>query len=55
MASFENTEVNEEYFEGSVGLGLDILAAAASSIAVVSLAMIRDPTGIKRDPHWMIR
>ena len=55
MASFENTEANEEYSEGSVGLGLDILAAAVSSIAVVSLAMIRDPAGIKRDPHWMIQ
>ena len=54
MASFENTKVNEEYSEGRVGLGLDLLAVAASSVAVVSLAMTRDPAGIKRDPHWMI-
>ena len=47
MASFENTEANEEYSKGSVGLGLDFSAAAESSIAVVSLAMIRDPAGIK--------
>ena len=47
MASFENTEANEEYSEGSVGLGLDFSAAAASSVAVVSLAMIGDPAGIK--------
>ena len=59
MASFENTEVNEEYSEGSVDLDLDFLAAAASSVAVVSLAMIGNPAGIKRDPHrmiwWMVR
>ena len=47
MASFENMEANEEYSEGSVGLDLDFLAAAASSIAVVSLVMIWDPAGIK--------
>ena len=47
MASFENTEVNEEYSEGSVGLGLDFSAAAASSIALVSLVMIGNPAGIK--------
>ena len=47
MASLENTEANEGYSEGSVGLDLDFSAAAASSIAVVSLAMIGDPTGIK--------
>ena len=47
MASFENTKANEEYSEGSVGLGLDFSAAAASSVAVVSLAMIGDPAGIK--------
>ena len=55
MASFENTEVNEEYSGRSVGLGLDFSAAAASSVAVVSLAMIGNPAGIKRDPHQMIR
>ena len=53
MASFENMEANEEYSGGSVDLGLDFLAAAASSVAVVSLAMIRDPAGMKRDPHRM--
>ena len=55
MASLENTEVKEEYSGGSVALGLDFSAAAASSVAVVSLAMIGDPAGMKRDPHWMIR
>ena len=47
MASFKNTEVNEEYSEGRVGLGLDFSAAVASSVAVVSLVMIGDPAGIK--------
>ena len=47
MASFENTEANEEYSEGSVGLGLDFSAAAASSIVLVSLVMIGNPAGIK--------
>ena len=47
MASFKNTEVNEEYSEGRVGLDLDFSAAVASSVAVVSLVMIGDPAGIK--------
>ena len=55
MASLENTEVNEEYAEGSVGFCLDFSAAVASSVAVVSFAMIGDPAGIKQDPHQMIR
>ena len=55
MASFENTEVNKEYSGRSVGLGLDFLAAAASSVAVVSLVMIGDPAGMKWDPHRMIQ
>ena len=55
MASFENTEANEEYSEGRVDLDLDFSAVAASSVAVVSLAMIGNPAGIKRDPHRMIR
>ena len=55
VASFENTEANKEYFEGRVGLGLVFSAIAVSSVAVVSLAMIGDPAGIKRDPHRMIR
>ena len=54
MASFENTEVKEEYSKGRMDLDLDFSAAAASSVAVVSLAMIGDPAGIKQDPHWMI-
>ena len=54
MASLENTEAKDEYSGGSVGLGLDFSAAAASSMAVVSLAMIGDLAGIKRDPHQMI-
>ena len=54
MASFENTEANKEYSGGSVDLGLDFSATAASSMAVVSLVMIGDPAGMKRDPHWMI-
>ena len=55
MASLENTEAKEEYSGGSVALCLDFSAAAASSVAVVSLAMIGDPAGIKRDPHRIIR
>ena len=55
VASLENTEANEEYSGGSVGFGLDFSAAAASSIAVVSLAMIGDPAGIKWDLHRMIQ
>ena len=55
MASLENTEVNEEYSGGSVGLGLDFSVVVASSVAVVSLAMIGDPAGIKRKPHQIIR
>ena len=47
MASFENTEANEKYSKGSVGLDLDFSAAVASSMAVVSLAMIGDPAGMK--------
>ena len=54
VASFENTKANKEYSGGSVGLGLDFSAAAASSVTVVSLVMIGDPAGMKRDPHWMI-
>ena len=55
MASLENTEVKEEYSGGRVALGLDFSAAAASLVAVVNLAMIGGPAGIKRDLHWMIR
>ena len=55
VASFENTEAKEEYSAGRVALGLDFSAAAANSVAVVSLAIIGDPAGIKRDPHWIIR
>ena len=55
MASFENTEANKEYSEGRVDLDLDFSAAATSSMAVVSLAMIGNPAGIKRDPHQMIQ
>ena len=47
MASFENTEANEEYSGGRVGLDLDFSAVAASSVAVVSLVMIGDPAGMK--------
>ena len=47
MASFENTEANEEYSRGRVGLGLDFSAVAVSLVAVVSLAMIGDPAGMK--------
>ena len=54
MASFENTEANEEYSGGSVDLDLDFSAAVASSVAVVSLAMIGDLAGMKQDPHRMI-
>ena len=55
MASFENTEAKEEYSAGRVALGLDFSAAATSSVAVVNLAMIGDPAGMKRDPHRIIR
>ena len=47
MASFENTEANEEYSGGRTGLGFIFSATAASSVAMVSLAMIGDPAGIK--------
>ena len=47
MASFKNTEANDKYSRGRTGLGLDFSAAVASSVAMVSLAMIRDPAGIK--------
>ena len=36
-------------------MGLDFSAAAVNSVAVVNLAIIGDPAGIKQDPHWMIR
>ena len=55
MASLENTEAKEEYSGGRVAFGLDFSAAAASSVAVVSLAMMGDPAGIKCDPRQMIR
>ena len=55
VASLENTEAKEEYLGGRVAFGLDFSAAAASSVAVVSLAMMGDPAGIKHDPHRMIR
>ena len=55
MASLENTEANEEYSGGSVGLGLDFSVAAVSSVAVVSLAIIGDPAGMKRELHRIIR
>ena len=55
MASLENTEAKEEYSGGRTALGLDFSAAAASSVAVVNLAMIGDPAGIKQDPHRMIQ
>ena len=55
MASFENTEAKEKYSGGRVALGLDFSAAAVSSIAVVNLAMIGDPAGMKQDLHRMIR
>ena len=55
MASLENTEAKEEYSGGRVAFGLDFSAAAASSVAVVNLAMIGDPAGMKRDPHRIIR
>ena len=54
MASFENTKANKEYSRRRTGLGLDFSAAVASSVAMVSLAMIGDLAGIKRDPHRMI-
>ena len=38
-----------------MALGFDFSAAAVSSVAVVNLAMIGDPAGIKRDPHRIIR
>ena len=47
--------MKEEYSGGSVALGFDFSAATASSVAVVSLAMIGDPAEIKRDPYRMIQ
>ena len=55
MASLENTEAKEEYSVGRTAFGLDFSAAATSSVAVVNLAIIGDPAGIKRDPHRIIR
>ena len=52
VASLENTEANEEYSGGSVGFGLDFSAAAASSVAVVSLAMIGGR--VKRDSCHLV-
>ena len=40
MASLEKTGANGSYSWGRVTLGLDFSAAAASSVAVVSLAMM---------------
>ena len=54
MASFENIEANEEYSGGRFGLGLDFSAVVASLVAVVSLVMMGDLAGIKRDLHHMI-
>ena len=47
MASCENTKANEEYSGGKMGLDLDFSVAVASSVAVVSLAMIGDLAGMK--------
>ena len=55
MASFENTEAKEEYSGGRVAWGLAFSVAAVSSVAVVNLAMIGDPAGMKQDPHRMIQ
>ena len=55
VASLENMEANEEYSGGSVGFGLDFSVVAASSVAVVSLAIIWDPAGIKQELHRIIR
>ena len=46
--------MKEEYSMGRVALGLDFSAAATSLVAVVNLAIIGDPAGIKQDPHRMI-
>ena len=54
MASLEKTEVNSVYLGGRVTLGLVFVAAIASSVAVVSLAMRRDPAGISWEPQHMI-
>ena len=55
MAFFENTKANEEYSGGRIGLALDFSSTVVSLVAVVSLAMMGDPAGIKQDPHQMIR
>ena len=55
VASFKNAEAKEEYSRGRVALGLDFSAAAASSVAVVNLAIIGDPVGMKQDLHQMIQ
>ena len=55
MASFENTGANASYSGGRITLGLDFSAAAANSVAVVSLAMIGEWFGINRFPQRRIR
>ena len=54
MASLEKTKMNLMYSEGRVTLGLAFLAAMASLVAVVSLAMREDPAGINWEPQYMI-
>ena len=51
---FREHRGEREIFWGKMGFSLVFLAVAPSSVAVVSLVMIGDPAGIKRDPHQMI-
>ena len=54
MASLEKTEVNLVYSGGKVTLDLAFLAAMASLVVVVSLAMRGEPVEINREPQCMI-
>ena len=57
VASFENTGANCSYSGSRVVFGLDFSAAAASSVAVVSLAMMGEWLGMNQLPHrrrWKI-
>ena len=55
MVSWENTEAKSSYSLGRVVLGFDFSAAAASLVAVVSLATMGELFGMNQLPHWRSR
>ena len=55
MLSWENTQAKSSYSFGRVVLGFDFSAAAASLVAVVSLATMGELFGMNRLPHWRSR